>query len=41
MYIGVWPDSKSFSDKGMGPVPKKWKGMCINGTDFDSSKCNR
>ncbi|KAL5096990.1 hypothetical protein RYX36_001317 [Vicia faba] len=38
---GVWPDSKSFSDEGMGPVPQKWKGVCQNGTDFDSSNCNR
>jgi len=37
----VWPDSKSFSDEGMGPVPQKWKGVCQNGTDFGSSKCNR
>ncbi|KAK2393822.1 hypothetical protein P8452_15747 [Trifolium repens] len=38
---GVWPDSKSFTDEGMGPIPKKWKGVCQNGTDFGSSKCNR
>ncbi|CAL5183682.1 unnamed protein product [Lathyrus oleraceus] len=38
---GVWPDSKSFSDEGMGPVPQKWKGVCQNGTDFNSSNCNR
>ncbi|KAL2588792.1 hypothetical protein GLYMA_13G222800v4 [Glycine max] len=38
---GVWPDSKSFSDEGMEPVPTKWKGVCQNGTAFDSSQCNR
>ncbi|CAJ1962075.1 unnamed protein product [Sphenostylis stenocarpa] len=38
---GVWPDSKSFSDEGMEPVPTKWKGECQNGTAFDSSRCNR
>lgn len=38
---GVWPDSKSFSDEGMDPVPTKWKGVCQNGTAFDSSQCNR
>ncbi|XP_061356072.1 subtilisin-like protease SBT5.6 [Gastrolobium bilobum] len=38
---GVWPESRSFSDEGMGPVPQNWTGVCQNGTAFDSSKCNR
>ncbi|KAK7412523.1 hypothetical protein VNO78_03987 [Psophocarpus tetragonolobus] len=38
---GVWPESKSFSDEGMEPVPTKWKGVCQNGTAFNSSQCNR
>ncbi|KAI5434265.1 hypothetical protein KIW84_021217 [Lathyrus oleraceus] len=29
---GIWPDSKSFSDEGFGPPPKKWKGTCHNFT---------
>ncbi|KAL9451325.1 hypothetical protein AB3S75_012980 [Citrus x aurantiifolia] len=31
---GIWPESKSFSDKGFGPVPKKWKGACKGGINF-------
>ncbi|KAD6794394.1 hypothetical protein E3N88_05290 [Mikania micrantha] len=37
---GVWPESKSFSDEGMGPIPSKWKGVCHNGADA-SFHCNR
>ncbi|XP_058744850.1 cucumisin-like [Vicia villosa] len=25
---GIWPGSESFNDKGFGPPPKKWKGVC-------------
>ncbi|GMN43427.1 hypothetical protein TIFTF001_012635 [Ficus carica] len=38
---GVWPESQSFSDEGMGPVPKSWKGICQTGPGFNSSHCNR
>ncbi|KAL8554097.1 hypothetical protein ACS0TY_002354 [Phlomoides rotata] len=31
---GVWPESESFSDKGFGPPPKKWKGVCNGGANF-------
>ncbi|XP_022951982.1 subtilisin-like protease SBT5.3 [Cucurbita moschata] len=35
---GVWPESKSFSDKGYGPVPSKWQGTCPDDPGF---RCNR
>ncbi|XP_031405812.1 subtilisin-like protease SBT4.3 [Punica granatum] len=31
---GAWPESESFSDKGFGPPPKKWKGTCQGGANF-------
>ncbi|KAL7607537.1 hypothetical protein Lser_V15G14763 [Lactuca serriola] len=35
---GIWPESESFSDEGLGPIPEKWKGKCLGGTNFT---CNR
>ncbi|KAH9793871.1 subtilisin-like protease SBT5.3 [Citrus sinensis] len=37
---GVWPESKSFSDEGLGPIPSKWKGICENDKDA-KFLCNR
>lgn len=39
IVLGVWPESESFSDKGIGPVPSKWKGICQNHTT--GFVCNR
>ncbi|KAG8632637.1 subtilisin-like protease SBT1.9 [Manihot esculenta] len=37
---GVWPESESYSDKGISKIPKRWKGKCENGVQFNSSLCN-
>ncbi|XP_045832586.1 subtilisin-like protease SBT4.3 [Trifolium pratense] len=34
---GIWPEAESFNDKGFGPIPKKWKGVCAGGGNFS---CN-
>uniref|UniRef100_A0A0D3FS59 Subtilisin-like protease fibronectin type-III domain-containing protein n=1 Tax=Oryza barthii TaxID=65489 RepID=A0A0D3FS59_9ORYZ len=39
--VGIWSESRSFSDDGLGPVPSKWKGTCQTGQEFKSNLCNR
>ncbi|EOA20029.1 hypothetical protein CARUB_v10000302mg [Capsella rubella] len=39
---GVWPESVSFNDKGLGPIPSRWKGKCVDGEEFVATKhCNK
>ncbi|XP_042506349.1 subtilisin-like protease SBT1.3 [Macadamia integrifolia] len=38
---GIWPDSPSFNDTGMAPVPKHWKGACETGRGFGKRNCNK
>lgn len=37
---GVWPESKSYDDTGLGPIPSSWKGICESSKSFSSSSCN-
>uniref|UniRef100_A0A7N0TXR3 Subtilisin-like protease n=1 Tax=Kalanchoe fedtschenkoi TaxID=63787 RepID=A0A7N0TXR3_KALFE len=38
---GVWPESKSFGDEGLGPVPSKWRGACQDDSHKNRVRCNR
>ncbi|CDP05276.1 unnamed protein product [Coffea canephora] len=38
---GIWPESPSFNDTEMGPVPGHWKGNCEIGRAFGRHHCNR
>ncbi|KAJ8440693.1 hypothetical protein Cgig2_005424 [Carnegiea gigantea] len=38
---GIWPESPSFSDAGIGEIPRRWRGICMEGYDFKKSNCNR
>lgn len=40
-FSGVWPESESFSDYGIGPVPEKFKGECVTGDNFTLANCNK
>ncbi|KAM3288110.1 hypothetical protein P3S67_021540 [Capsicum chacoense] len=37
----VWPESASFRDDRLSAIPKKRKGICTPGIEFNSSLCNR
>jgi subtilisin family serine protease len=38
---GVFPESPSFSDHLMTPIPARWKGSCIPGVNFTVANCNK
>ncbi|KAL0397395.1 UNVERIFIED_CONTAM: CO(2)-response secreted protease [Sesamum calycinum] len=38
---GIWPESPSFNDHHISKIPSKWKGVCMEGSDFKKSNCNR
>lgn len=37
----MWPESASFNDNGVGPIPSHWKGGCKPGEKFKLTNCNR
>ncbi|GJN32869.1 hypothetical protein PR202_gb21408 [Eleusine coracana subsp. coracana] len=37
---GIWPESASFNDHGLGPLRSSWRGKCIDTDDFNASLCN-
>ncbi|XP_062190870.1 subtilisin-like protease SBT1.5 [Phragmites australis] len=38
---GISPAHRSFHDRGLGPVPTKWRGVCASGPGFPPNSCNR
>ncbi|RZC76278.1 hypothetical protein C5167_000460 [Papaver somniferum] len=38
---GVWPESQSFNDNGLGTRPERFKGECDSGDDLPQFTCNK
>ncbi|RCV31349.1 hypothetical protein SETIT_6G169800v2 [Setaria italica] len=38
---GISPAHRSFHDRGLGPVPPRWRGVCASGPGFPPTSCNR
>ncbi|KAF8394603.1 hypothetical protein HHK36_020817 [Tetracentron sinense] len=38
---GIWPERRSFHDRGLGPIPARWKGECTEGKGFSKTLCNK
>ena len=40
-FLFIWPESPSFKDDGVGLVLRRWKGVCMERSDFKKSNCNK
>ena len=38
---GISPAHRSFHDRGLGPIPARWRGVCASGPGFPPASCNR
>lgn len=38
---GIWPESASFDDTGLSPIPGRWKGSCVEGEAFTAADCKK
>ncbi|KAJ7978608.1 Subtilisin-like protease-like protein [Quillaja saponaria] len=38
---GISPERRSFYDLNLGPIPRRWKGVCETGVKFTAKNCNK